>query len=296
MSEQLVVWTQEQRDLIKRTVATDASDSELAMFLHIAAKAGLDPLQKQIHFTKRQGRVTVIAGIDGLQARAGREPDFEGILCGVVCAKDDFEFDATSGAVVKHTYNAFADRGVIKGAWATVKRKGKLPFTAVIKFEEFNQANSPTWRQMPSVMIAKVAKSTALRMAYPEQFSAIYEGAEMDQAGTADNTPEKELNALPPPRARGLDAIPVAKPAPALTEAMPAPEQPMPEVPDEKLKGFDVESLSAEELAERAQQIEAWLAAHKQHAKRTEGQLKLSLLRGEMMKRQEELDRAAVEV
>jgi phage recombination protein Bet len=201
MTDALVVWTQEQKELIKKTVATDATDAELAMFLHIAAKAGLDPLQKQIHFTKRQGRVTVIAGIDGLQARAAREADFEGILAGVVCQKDDFEFDATTGKVTKHAYNAFGDRGPIKGAWATVHRKGKLPFTAVVRFEEFNQPQSPTWKQMPSVMIQKVAKSTALRQAYPEQFGGIYERAEMDQAGAPDT--EKDVS---PPKSGG-DAV-----------------------------------------------------------------------------------------
>jgi phage recombination protein Bet len=176
------MWTEKQKALIKRTVAPDATDDELAMFLHIAAKSGLDPLQKQVHFTKRNGRVTIIAGIDGLQARAAREPDFRGVLHGVVCQRDAFDFDATTGHVVNHKYNAFSERGPILGAWATVQREGKLPFTALVRFSEFNQPNSPTWRQMPNVMIAKVARSTALRMAYPERFGGIYEAAEMDQA------------------------------------------------------------------------------------------------------------------
>lgn len=178
----LVTWTAEQRSLIKRTVAVDATDDELSLFLHIAAKSGLDPLQRQIHFTKRNGKVTTVAGIDGLQARAAREPDYEGLLHGVVCAKDEFVFDAAAGAIVKHSYNAFSDRGAVLGAWATVKRRGKLPFTVVVKFAEYNQGNSPTWRQMPLVMIDKVARSSALRMAFPEAFSSIYEPAEMDQA------------------------------------------------------------------------------------------------------------------
>ncbi len=199
-----IVWSNEQKDLIKKTVATDATDAELAMFLHIASKAGLDPLQKQIHFTKRQGRVTVIAAIDGLRARAARERDFKGILSGVVCQKDDFEFDATVGRVVKHIFNAFGDRGPIKGAWATVEREGMLPFTALVRFEEFNQPQSPTWRQMPSVMISKVSESTALRKAYPEQFGSIYERAEMSQAGVPDEG-EKEVSTFAPKK--GAEAV-----------------------------------------------------------------------------------------
>ncbi len=178
-------FSQSQIDLIKRTVAPpDATVDELKLFLHVAARAGLDPLAKQIHMTKRAGKLTIIAGIDGLRARALREADFEGLLHGVVCAKDVLEYDAVTGVVLKHTHNPFADRGPVLGAWATVKRKGRLPFTATVKFAEFCQPASPTWKSMPYVMIDKVAQSTALRMAYPEQFSAIYEQAEMDQSET----------------------------------------------------------------------------------------------------------------
>lgn len=266
MSDAMIVWTQEQKDLIKRTVATDASDAELAMFLHIASKAGLDPLQKQIHFTKRQGRVTVIAGIDGLQARAAREPDYEGILSGVVCAKDDFEFDASQGKVVRHKFNAFADRGAVQGAWATVQRKGKLPFTAVVRFEEFCQKNSPTWHQMPHVMIQKVAKSTALRLAYPEQFGGIYEKAEMDQAGPADA--EKEVNTAP--RAKGLEAIPTL---PSTTEPTKAPPT------------FDVLAASMDELAERAMELEEAIRKKPKARNVAQAQMRLAEIQAEMQAR-----------
>lgn len=177
-------------DLIKRTVCPpDTTDDELKLFMHVARVSGLDPLRKQIHCTKRQGKLVIIAGIDGLQARAVKAPDFEGILHGVVCQKDELEFDAATSIVVKHAYNAFADRGPVVGAWATVRRKGMIPFTALVRFAEFNAPSNPTWRQMPHVMIDKVARSTALRMAYPEQFSALYEEAEMHQADNRESPP-----------------------------------------------------------------------------------------------------------
>lgn len=195
--QHVATFTQEQRDLIKRTVAPDATNDELAMFLHVASKSGLDPLQRQIWFVKRSGRVTIQAGIDGLQARAAREPDYEGMLYGVVCAKDDFQFDATTGVVKAHTYNPFADRGATMGAWCIVRRKGLLPFTAMVRFSEYVQGGSPLWREKPAVMIEKVARSTALRRAYPEQFGGIYESAEMgDKAG---EPPAVEATAQPIP-------------------------------------------------------------------------------------------------
>lgn len=223
----VIQFNREQVDLIKRTVMPgDATDDELKLFMHVARASGLDPLRRQIHCTKRNGKLTLIAGIDGLRARAAREPDFEGLLHGVVCAKDVVEFDATTGTVVKHIHNPFADRGAIIGAWATVIRKGKLPFTANVKFSEFAQMQSPTWKQMPAVMIDKVAQSTALRMAYPEQFSAIYEQAEMDQSepsatvtGAATAALKAKLLAVPVIEAE------VSRPEPEVAYDEPPPDE-----------------------------------------------------------------------
>jgi phage recombination protein Bet len=190
-------WTYDQLLLVKNTVCPPGiTNDEFRLFAYVAKKAGLDPLQKQIHCAKRSGKLVIMAGIDGLQARAAREADYEGIIHGVVCEKDEFVYDAAAGKVTTHQYNAFADRGQCLGAWATVQRAGKLPFTALVKFAEFNQPATPTWKQMPTVMIDKVARSTALRMAFPEQFSSIYEHAEMDQASPfrKDQKEQKTLN------------------------------------------------------------------------------------------------------
>lgn len=276
MGDAIVTWTQEQKELIKKTVAQDATDAELAMFLHIAAKAGLDPLQRQVHFTKRNGRVTVIAGIDGLQARAAREQDFEGILSGVVHAKDDFEFDATAGKVTKHTYNAFGDRGPIKGAWSTVQRRGKLPFTAIVRFEEFNQGSSPTWKQMPSVMIQKVAKSSALRMAYPEQFSSIYEGAEMEQAGVSVG--EKDVTPTTAPR--GGDAVRAALGQPLKAEPPAPPATTVIEVPD-------YSGMAEDKLVMAAMEVESWIEKHPTSKKLNEAKARLAAMQLEILSRRD---------
>jgi phage recombination protein Bet len=208
-------WTDEQKNLIKRTVAENATDAELAMFLHVAAKAGLDPLQKQVWFVKRkqnvgtrenpkwEERVTIQAGVDGLQARALRMPDCEGIMSAAVYAKDDFSFDMRTGEVQRHQGNPFGERGSIVGAWAIVKRAGKMPFVALVRFSEYVDERSFLWKNKPAVMIEKVARSTALRRAYPEDFAGIYDPAEMGSAAHVEaehveQTPTPAPAALPP--------------------------------------------------------------------------------------------------
>ena len=211
-------WTPDQIALIKRTVAPDASDDELKMFLHVAAKAGLDPLQRQVYFIKRRSKkkdrdgnevivngkqvweekVTIQAGVDGLQARALRMPDCEGIRSAPVFAKDDFVIDRKTGEIIKHESNPFT-AGDAVGAWAIVERAGKKPFSVVVRIAEYRDT-SPMWKNKPSVMIDKVARSTALRRAYPENFGGIYDPAEMGREAMVEPAPE-EPSATPPPAA-----------------------------------------------------------------------------------------------
>ena len=196
-----VEWSEDQRALIKRTVAPDATNDELAMFLHVAKKAGLDPLQKQIWFVKRSGRVTVQAGVDGLQARALRMPDCEGIASAVVYEKEDFTFDKAKGEVVKHQSNPFGAQGALVGAWGIVHRKGKAPFVALIRYAEYADSNSPLWKNKPAVMLEKVARSTALRRAYPEDFGGIYDPAEMGREASPEAMKAIEAEAIDVPHA-----------------------------------------------------------------------------------------------
>lgn len=203
-------WTPDQVSLIKRTVAPEATNDELAMFLHVAAKAGLDPLQKQVWFVKRkqnvgtrenpkwEDRVTIQAGVDGLQARALRMPDCGGIRSAAVYENEDFLFDKKNGEVVRHEGNPFKAPGRPIGAWAIVDRRGRKPFTALVRFDEYYDDRSFLWKGKPAVMIEKVARSTALRRAYPENFGGIYDPAEMGRAAH-EPAPQPEPQIDPSP-------------------------------------------------------------------------------------------------
>jgi phage recombination protein Bet len=205
------MFSREDIAVVKATCAPEATDAELKMFLHIAQRSGLDPLRKQIHFMKYQGRVSIVADINGLQARAAREPDFDGITHACVYEKEEFLVDNVTGEVVKHISNPFsAQRGKLVGAWATVHRRGMKPFTSIVHMEEYTSSYNPLWKTKPSVMLDKCAKSTALRLAYPEQLGGIYERAELEKAKPeTDITPQA---ALPLPQ----DAI--ARKATAIVE------------------------------------------------------------------------------
>jgi len=50
--KELITFTEEEIETIKRTVASDANTDELKMFLHVAKSYGRDPFKKEIFFWK----------------------------------------------------------------------------------------------------------------------------------------------------------------------------------------------------------------------------------------------------
>ena len=163
--------------LIKRMIAPDATEDELALFLHQCQRTGLDPLARQIYFQKystRQGpRMSIITGIDGYRLVADRTGKYAGscdpVFGDPITAHDD------------------ANLTVPKTATVTVQKlvAGQArDFTATAHWREYYPGGKKghMWRKMPCVMLAKVAEAAALRKAFPADLSGVYTADEMQQA------------------------------------------------------------------------------------------------------------------
>ena len=119
-----MVYTPELVNVIKKTVAKDATDEELYMFLSIAQKYGLDPFAKEIWFIKYKNKKTkewearIETARDGYLTIAKRDPDFMGIQSFAVHENDEFEMDIEN-AEVKNVHHKFShkDRGHIVGVF-----------------------------------------------------------------------------------------------------------------------------------------------------------------------------------
>jgi phage recombination protein Bet len=163
-------WTPEEVDLARRTVAPDATEHELALFLRLCKTYALDPFRKELVLEKRRRRrgdgsgydivPVFITTRDGYLKVAQRDPCYGGLQSGVVREGDDFEFDVEA-CRVKHRFGA--QRGKIIGAWAIVKHAQRPPFMAYVEFSEYNNAESDTWKKHPAAMIQKVAEVFVLR-------------------------------------------------------------------------------------------------------------------------------------
>jgi len=198
------MWTKERVDLIKAEICpAGISDGEFRLFLEKCKRSGLDPLMGEAYCVPRtqkikypdpkgrkeqDGRPVMLeqyverhvfqASEQGMQVRAHRAGDFEGVRFGAIYANDKCAIDFSAGQVV-HQAMAGQPRGQLIGAWAIARRKGRdFQPVAHVLFSEYVQKN-PMWSGKPETMISKCARALALRLAYPYEFAGVFTAEEM---------------------------------------------------------------------------------------------------------------------
>lgn len=146
-------------ETIKSTVAKDATDEELYMFLSVANQYDLNPFMKEIYFAKMNGQVAILTSKDGYKKLAERKPNFRKCQSMVVHENDEFEMEVVMGEVVNITHKfKQKERGNIIGAYAVLKTLDHDNYVSYVSFREYDKRNS-IWKAYPSAMIKKVAEN-----------------------------------------------------------------------------------------------------------------------------------------
>ncbi len=265
-------FTADQIDLIKRTVCKGGTDDELALFLHVCKRVGLDPLAKQIYAVKRwdkqSGRevMSTQTGIDGFRVVAERTGRYEGQDGPYFCGEDGVWSDVW----LKKTPPLAAKVGVFKTGF-------KQALYRIAKWDEYVQMGKegPTkfWKNMPCGQLAKCAEALALRSAFPQDLSGVYTSEEMEQADSVEIGTKEAAQAVAQAKIAELQArrgstytgqSPITKEqqAYALEVELRAQQQPgLTRV----VAGSIMAHLDQQEAAIDAQPVEIWRSDEAQH-------------------------------
>lgn len=168
--------------LLRDTIANGAPALQFDLFVAVCNRTGLDPFAKQIWFIERGGKWNWQTSIDGYRLIADRTGNYAG--------SDDPVFTEPPGQAPydkgAHPFSATVT------VWKIVQGQ-RCPFTATVRWAEYNQPNSPTWNRMPYLMLSKCAESLALRKAFPAELSGLYTREEMMQADAPNVVYEGEV-------------------------------------------------------------------------------------------------------
>lgn len=197
--------TDDQIQLIKDTIAKEATDDELRQFIAVCNRLGLDPFAKQIYlvrrFDKSLRRMVAQAqvAIDGFRVVAERTGQYRGQTKPEWCGWDGVWRDVW----LSNEPPAAARVGV----W---REGNKEPLYRTANYTSYLQTTkegqpAAMWRTMPEVMLLKCAEAQALRTAFPNQLGSVYTPDEMGQANN-DAPPYVEA---PPARPQFAPVVPI---------------------------------------------------------------------------------------
>lgn len=177
-------FTEEQVELIKRTICAGSTNDELLLFMQQCKRTRLDPFSGQIHAVKRKvkdgdrwvEKLSCQVAIDGLRLIADRTDKYIGQTSTMWCDSDGVWADVW----LKKSPPAAAKVGIYRYGFKDV-------IIGIARYDSYAQKKSdgsPTamWAKMPDVMLAKCAEALALRKAFPHEMSGIYTEEEMAQA------------------------------------------------------------------------------------------------------------------
>jgi phage recombination protein Bet len=179
-------FTEEQINVIKNSIAKEATNEELEMFLYTCKRTGLDPFAKQLYFIKRYDSSlkkyigTIQTSIDGFRAIASRNPEYAGQTTTLFSGKDGKWVELWTAN--EHPF----------AAKVGIYRKGFTePTYAIAKWSSYVQKTkegeiTKMWNNFSDLMLGKCAEALALRKAFPNDLSGLYSYEEMSQAYNND--------------------------------------------------------------------------------------------------------------
>lgn len=194
MTQALATFDPSEIELIKRTISSNSQrpieTGELNLFLSVCRLTGLNPLLREVYGIKdRDGKFSIWTGIDGIRRAAGNTGLYAGQVGPLFCG-DDGEWT-----------DSWLKPGPPVACKVGVYGHGdREPTWMVIKYSEFAK-DTPTWKKMPTHMMAIRAEFHALKKRFPRECQMIRlqepEAADEQLSGARSEVVTPDQHALP---------------------------------------------------------------------------------------------------
>lgn len=180
------MWTDKQRAALSVLGVRDASNADLAVFMHVSQRSGLDPFSKQIYMIKRRvkedgqwiDKWTIQTGIDGFRVIRDRVAERQGVT---VAYEDTIWYDRDG-----REHKVWLSEDEPAGCVVTVVKDGRR-YPGALRFNSYAARSRDSgeltgqWRTMPDHMIEKCCEAFALRRAFPHDLGGVQLEDEMPQ-------------------------------------------------------------------------------------------------------------------
>lgn len=163
------------------------TENQVMEFLMLCRSAKLNPWVKDAwllgYDTKDGPQFNIITAYQALAKRAELHPEYDGIDWGIIVALPDGQIEEREGAFRQPIET-------LVGAWAAVHRKDrKRPFIVKIARGPYDKGFS-YWKVNPDWMLAKCAKASAMREAFPLELGGLYVEEEIPRSDELRLPPE----------------------------------------------------------------------------------------------------------
>jgi phage recombination protein Bet len=203
--------TQEQIKVLAQAgiIPANTPPPQIEVFMHTCNKLKLDPFTKEVHLVAYRNYKTgeyqfsTIVGIHGLEKKAASSGMFAGV--------DVPKFNMTADGRWQSMAEVAASKKLPISCSVTVyKLMGgtRVPFTAEVLWSEYGNEKNPNWSSRPMHMLTKVAKSHALRMAFPNETHGLH--VEEEMSAMNDDTPVSiDISSTPKGKEQSQNVAPI---------------------------------------------------------------------------------------
>jgi phage recombination protein Bet len=213
----MVIYSDEEKNVIRSTVCRGSSDAELKYFLAVCQSTGLDPfVSRQIRAIRRKSRnpetgnyeeaLSVEVGLDGYRAISERTGKLQGTEGPYFCGKDG-----------KWTEEWLEDTPPVAAKFVIYKIGVDKPVVFVARYAEYCQMKdgkpNTMWAKMPVNQLGKCSECGCHRKAFPIDFAKIIPSEDISPVSdfavdhssgveTKELNPQPETHAIPATTAR----------------------------------------------------------------------------------------------